>query len=370
MNSGPVTPGRARPARGGSKRLAPGPLGIALTVALALCIVGSVAVGSTPQPPGVCLRGCLAVLGLSEPLDGGLQTIVELRLWRALTAAGVGACLALSGGLIQGLFRNGLASPSLLGVTGGASLGAALAILLVGGYAPRLVLEAGAGPATLLIPLFGFIGALLTVSLVAMLASSRGRVSITTLLLIGIAVNMCIAGVFAAIQSLSLENWEVSRAIMAWTFGTLDDRSALHAASVWGGLAVGAAVIPFVALELDLFRGGEEDASALGVNTGRVKLLCLVAAALTASSAVAVAGQIAFVGLVVPHLLRILAGSAHRALLPLCVVGGALFLLGTDLLQRLVFGDGALQPGVAMSLIGGPFFVWLLVRQRREVGAW
>ena len=351
-------------------RLPARPLGLALTVVLLVCVVLSVGLGSTPQPPGVCLRGSLAALGLGAPLDEPLQTIIRLRLWRALTAAGVGACLGLSGGLIQGLFRNGLASPSLLGVTGGASLGAAVAILLVGGYAPRLVLESGAGAGSLLIPLFGFLGALATVSLVACPASTRGRISITTLLLIGIAVNMCIAGVFAAIQSLSLENWEVSRAIMAWTFGTLEDRSGLHAATVWLGLLAGALAIPFVALELDLFRGGEDDAGSLGVNTGRVKLVCLVAAALTASSAVAVAGQIAFVGLVVPHLLRIVAGGAHRSLLPLCIVGGALFLLGTDLLQRAVFGDGALQPGVAMSLVGGPFFVLLLVRQRKEVGAW
>jgi iron complex transport system permease protein len=295
---------------------------------------------------------------------------VELRIWRALTAAAVGAGLALSGGLIQGMFRNGLASPSLLGVTGGASLGAAAAILLVGGYAPRLVLESGAGAGALLIPLFGFLGALGAVALVSYLASSRGRISVTTLLLVGIAVNMCIAGIFAAIQSVSLENWEVSRAIMAWTFGTLDDRSAVHAATAGGGLLIATLVIPFVALELDLFKGGEEDAQSLGVDTGRVKLLCLVGAALSASAAVAVAGQIAFVGLVVPHLVRLTTGSAHRTLLPLCVLGGAVFLLGTDLLQRAVLGEGAMQPGVMMSLVGGPFFMLLLIRHRREVGAW
>lgn len=353
------------------RRLPPLPFGLALLVILVLVVVASVGVGSTPQPAAVCWRGTLALAGLAEPLGEPLQTIVELRLWRALTAAGVGACLALSGALIQGLFRNGLASPSLIGVTGGASLGAAFAILLVGGYAPRLVLESGgAGAATLLIPLFGFLGALGTVALVAWIATGQGRLRITTLLLTGIAVNMCIAGVFAAIQSISLEHWEVSRAIMAWTFGTLEDRSALHAATAWSGLAVSAAAIPFVSLELDLFRGGEEDARALGVDTARVKGVALAAAALAASAAVAVAGQIAFVGLVVPHLVRMLAGTGHRALLPLSVLGGGVFLLGTDLLQRALLGDGAFQPGVMMSLVGGPFFLLLLVRHRREVGGW
>ncbi len=355
---------------GARRRVGALPLGLALVLVLALVLLLSVCVGATWQPPGVVLRGLAALGGLGAPLEQPLQTIVELRVWRALTAACVGASLALSGGLIQGLFRNGLASPSLLGVTGGASLGAAIAILVVGGYAPRLVIEAGSGPGALLIPLLGFCGALGTVSLVAWLASSRGRISVTTLLLTGIAVNMCIAGAFAAIQSVSLESWEVSRAIMAWTFGTLDDRSGMHAATAALGLAVSVAVIPFVALELDLFQAGEEDAQSLGVDTGRVKLLCLCGAALSASSAVAVAGQIAFVGLVVPHLIRLTSGARHRGLLPLCVVGGAVFLLGTDLLQRAVLGEGALQPGVMMSLVGGPFFLLLLVRNRREVGAW
>jgi iron complex transport system permease protein len=353
-----------------AERVSPALQGALLVLALAATVVLSVGVGSTPQPPATCLRGVLATVGLHSPLEEPLQTIVALRLWRALTAAGVGAALALSGGVVQGLFRNGLASPSLIGVTGGASLGAAIATLLVGGYAPRLVLEDGAGPLSLLIPLFCFVGALAAVAFVAWIASAGGRISVTTLLLVGIAVNMCIAGAFAAIQSLSLENWEVSRALMAWTFGTLDDRSPVHAGMVWIGLALSAAVIPFVALELDLLRGGEDDARSLGVDTARLKLLCLVAAALSASAAVAVAGQIAFVGLVVPHLVRMLAGTGHRRLLVLCIPAGGLFLLGTDLVQRALFGAAALAPGVVMSLIGGPFFLFLLARHRREVGAW
>jgi iron complex transport system permease protein len=346
-----------------------GALGALLAAALLLVVVLSVGVGSTPQPPSACLRGALAALGLGAPLEEPVQSIVALRLWRALTAAGVGASLAYSGGVIQGLFRNPLASPSLIGVTGGASLGAAVAILLVGGYGPRLVLESGAGALSLSIPLFTFVGALSTVAFVAWIASAGGRTSVTTLLLVGIAVNMCIAGLFAAIQSLNLKHWEVSRAIMAWTFGTLDDRAPLHAATVWIGLLLSAAAIPFVALELDLLRGGEDDARSLGVDTVRTKLVCLVASALSASAAVAVAGQIAFVGLVVPHLVRMLAGTAHRRLLLLCIPAGGLFLLGTDLAQRALFG-AVLQPGVVMSLIGGPFFLFLLARHRREVGSW
>jgi iron complex transport system permease protein len=338
-------------------------------VLLAAIVLGSICVGSTGT---IALRDVFAALQhafepVSSAADPQLQQIVLLRTWRALTAAGVGAGLALSGGLIQGLFRNGLASPSLLGVSGGAALGAALAILAIGGYG---ILERGFAPAALFVPLCSFIGALLTVSLVAFLASSGGRTSVPTLLLVGIAVNMCVAGAFAAIQSLTLKDFEVSRAILAWTFGTLEDRSAHHAAIVWSAVAIAAACLPFVSRELDLFRGGETDAAALGVRTGLVKLLVLSLAALTASAAVAVAGQIAFVGLAVPHLVRLIVGPGHSRLLPLCIVSGAIFLLGADLAQRILFGASALQPGVLMSLVGGPLFVLLLVRHRREVGAW
>lgn len=341
-----------------------------LLALLAATLVLSISIGSSHLPLGTVLRGIAASLGLGEPLAGHAQTIVELRLWRALCAALVGASLAYSGGLIQGVFRNGLASPSLLGVTGGASLGAAVAILVIGGYAPRLVLESAVSANALLVPVFSFFGALGVTALVAFLASAGGRVSVTTLLLVGIAVNMCVAGVFAAIQFLTLKDWEVSRAILAWTFGTLDDRSGLHCATVAVGLALAAFALPFVARELDLFKSGEDDAASIGVDTLRVKWTALTAAALASAAAVAVAGQIAFVGLVVPHLVRRLATSRYRDLLPLSMPAGALFLLGADVLQRALLGEGALQPGVMMSLVGGPFFLYLLVRERREISAW
>jgi iron complex transport system permease protein len=353
-----------------SWRLRPLPLAIVLGLALLALVPLSVRVGVAAIETPDLVRGVGAALGLAEPLDPASQTIAELRIWRSLTAAFVGAALALSGGLVQGLFRNPLASPSLLGVTGGASLGAALAILAFGGYAPRGVLEYGGGPATVAVPLCSFAGALIAVLFVAGIAAPHGRLSTPTLLLVGIAVNMCVAGAFAALQSLTLRDWEVSRAILAWTFGTLDDRSGLHAATAGAGLVLALIAVPFVARELDLLQGGEADAQALGVDVLRTKLVGLVAAAVAASCAVAVAGQIAFVGLVVPHLVRLGCERSHRSLLWLCALAGAVFLLGTDLAQRAVLGPAALQPGVVMSLIGGPFFLFLLIRHRREVGAW
>ena len=345
-------------------------IGVALAAALVVGVPASIAVGTADLALGEVARGVLATFGLGQPLEGAAQTIVALRTWRALTAAAVGGSLALSGALVQGVFRNPLAAPSLLGVTGGASLGAALAILALGGFAPRGVIEQAQGLATVIVPAASFAGALGAVMFVAVLAAPRGRLSTPTLLLTGIAVNMCVAGIFAAVQSLTLRDWEVSRAILAWTFGTLDDRSRLHALTAGAGLALALGVVPLVARELDLLAGGEADAAALGVDVPRVRLTALAAAALSAALAVAVAGQIAFIGLVVPHVLRLAVGPAHGRLLALAPLAGAVFLLGADLAQRAALGEGVLQPGVTMSLVGGPFFLFLLIRHRREVGAW
>lgn len=344
-------------------------LGVLLVAALFALLLKSAALGPSGLRGASVARGLLAIVGLTPPLEPNHQAIVELRAWRGLCAAGVGGALALAGALVQGMFRNPLASPSLIGVTGGASLGAALGFLILGGVVPT-GLALGAAWSALLVPTLAFAGAAATTAVVALVAALHGRTSVTSLLLVGIAVNLCVAGLFAAIQYLTLAEWEVGKAILAWTFGALDDRSAAHAATVWIGLTLAALCVPLVARELDLFRSGEDDAQALGVDTRRVKTIALVASSLAASAAVAAAGQIGFVGLVVPHLLRLTCTSNYRLLLWLSIPAGAVFLLGADVLQRMVLGDGVLQPGVMMSLVGGPFFLFLLLRQRREIAHW
>jgi iron complex transport system permease protein len=347
-----------------------GLLGGLLVLALPLLLAWSLSTGAAGlREPGTLARGVAAAFGAAAPLEGALQAIVELRLWRALTTAGVGAALALSGALLQGLFRNPLASPSVLGVTGGAALGATLAILALGGYGPLLLADL-AGGSGVLVTTAGFLGAAGVVTLVTLLAGAGGRVSVPALLLLGLAVNTCIAGVLALVSALVLQDWEVSRAILTWTFGTLDDRAPAHAATVFGGLLLAGLMVPFVARELDLLAAGEEDARALGVDTAAVRRRVVLASSLAAAAAVAVAGQIAFVGLVAPHLVRLLAGRAHRALLPLAALFGACFLLALDTAQRALLGPQALPPGVAMSLVGGPFFLALLLLSRRELDTW
>jgi len=348
-----------------------GPLVGALLVAgLIVLLLWSMRTGSSRELDlAHVTRGVLSLFGWQPPLEGNDQGILVLRLWRALTMAGVGAALALSGALLQGLFRNPLAEPAILGVTGGASLGATLAILAAGGYVPLLGVELH-GLSGVVVPLAGFVGAVGTVALVVLLAGAGGRTRVPALLLIGLAVNTCVAGLLALVSALVLKNWEVSRAIMAWTFGTLDDRAPGHAATVWCGLGIAAAVVPFVAWELDLLAAGEDDARALGVDTARVKWLVVGASSLAAAAAVAVAGQIAFVGLVAPHLVRLLAGRSYRAVLPLAMPAGACLLLVVDTAQRAALGNNSLPPGVAMSLVGGPLFLGLLLRRRKELDTW
>jgi len=323
------------------------------------------------RPLGISLQGVLATLGLAEPVAGKhTQSIIELGLLRTLTAMGVGAALSLSGALLQGVFRNDLASPSILGISSGATFGATLAIVLLGGYGPLWMLVDVVGFATLFVTFAAFLGAIAVTLLVALIGTRNGRISVPTLLLVGIAMNAVMGGLIAVVQSIVLDDFEIAKAVFAWGFGTITDRSQTHVTLVLVTTALAATVIPFVAVELDLFAAGEEDASALGVHIGRVKALALCAAALSASVAVSVAGQIAFVGLIVPHILRLTVRREHRSLLPLAIIGGALFLLSCDVVQRLLPDAWEMRTGVLVSLLSGPFFLFLLVRHKDRIQAW
>lgn len=343
-------------------------LGVAWLVLVFLAMV----VGETSTYDGsTVVQALLAMVGLGDAVEGAHhQTIVQLRLWRALSAGGVGACLALAGVMLQGLFRNGLAAPSLIGVTSGASVGATFAILLIGGYGPRLMLNDQAHLVPYLVTLCAFGGAVAVGLVILGLATRGGMMSVATLLLVGVAINSCLSGVLVAIQSLVLKDSGVTQAILAWTFGTLDDRRGYHVVVVAIGLAMALLVVPRIATELDLLAGGEDDAQSLGVDLKRIRRLVLAAAALTTACAVATSGQIVFIGLVVPHILRRVVGSAHGPLLWTSVFGGAVFLLATDLLQVVLLGRRELPPGVVMALIGGPMLFFLIVRERRTNLSW
>jgi iron complex transport system permease protein len=342
-----------------------------LVIAFGCLIVASLVWGRTlTYDSGTALKAVVQACGFDQGVERTTQFILELRLWRVLTAAGVGAALAYSGALLQGVFRNGLAAPSVIGVTAGASLGAALTIMYLGGFMPSSPFAAGMQSSSFAILFASFIGSFGSVFLVVILASERGRISVPSLLLTGIAVNACIAGLLSATQAYALQDYEISRAIFSWTFGNLDDKTGVHVVLIWSAVGLGAMAIPRLATELDLFAGGEDDARSLGVPTGKTKFLAISIASLVAATAVAVAGQIVFVGLVVPHIVRLVFGAKHQFVLPLSIVCGAVFLAGAECIQVAWLKDSALRPGVLMSLVGGPFFLMLLVKKKGALQSW
>jgi iron complex transport system permease protein len=237
-----------------------------------------------------------------------------------------------------------------------------------------------------LVPALAFVGALTATLTIYRLAARRGRISVAGLLLTGLAINALLGALMATFQVLLLQDWQASRAIIAWGFGTLDDRSLFHIVVVWLGALVALLSMPFLALELDLLAGGEEDAAALGADPARIKTLVLACVALATAASVSVSGQIAFVGLLVPHVMRQLVGPHHRRLLPVAFLAGA-----TLVLLVVVFQHGlcplagewlaadspklalacrrvtSMQPGALTSLLGAPFFLYLLLKQGRKI---
>ena len=243
-----------------------------LLVAWASCLKGSTSTFSAHES----LQGLLAVLGLGEPLVGNRQLVFELLLRKTLVALGVGASLAYSGALLQGVFRNGLASPSVLGITSGAGLGATVGIMVVGGYRGGVeLLDQAATNSPLLITSFAFGGAFAVAVLVSAIGGGKGHISVPTLLLVGIAINACIAGVMTALQAWLVEHdWQTAEAVYHWSFGSLKDKSWTQVLLVWCGMGVAVLAAPFVARELDLFKSGEED--AVGPRKARTALSALL----------------------------------------------------------------------------------------------
>ncbi len=316
------------------------------------------------------LQGMGGLFGVSDPLAPAAQAILEIRFWRNLVAFLVGGSLSLAGAYLQGLFRNPLASPSLLGVTGGAGFAATAAMLwIVPGAAAGVAHEWGV-QSFLLVPTAALLGALLSMTVLLGIGFQLGRNSITQLLLIGIALTSLWGGLAALVQNRALEHYDVNRAIVAWGLGSLNDRGPWHAAIVASSLLLGILVIPFLGRSLDLFAMGEEDARTLGAHPGRIKFLTVLVTSILSAGAVAVAGQIAFIGLIIPNLVRLLVGPSHARLLPASVLAGAVFLLALDSAQRIFIPEWGLRPGVLLSLVGAPFFLYLLLRQRSEEGSW
>jgi iron complex transport system permease protein len=322
---------------------------LALAGVLMIALAAGVVLGAVRIPPRELLDALL------HPRSGSVATtlVYALRLPRVVLAALVGAALAGAGVLYQALFRNPLADPYILGVSSGA------------GLATVLVLAATVHATSLrygLVPAASFAGALLTMLLVVKLASSSGRLDTTSLLLAGVAVSYT----FAALMSfVMLSVRESLTTVVYWTMGGLTAASWGYVAMIAPMFVIGAA-IPFAfSRELNLMLLGDERAGQLGVPVERFKLLALGVGSLLTAAAVAVAGLIGFVGLMVPHMVRLVLGPDHRLLLPASLLAGATVLVLADLVARTVLAPAEIPVGIVTAVLGGPFFVWLLVKGHR-----
>ena len=292
---------------------------------------------------------------LWDPGDPNRVMIVELRLPRILVAVLAGAMLAISGTVMQAVFRNPLASPEVMGTASGAAFGALLAIAF--GLAQRTLMAA---------PLCAFAGAVLVSWVVYALSNGAGGPSVLGLLLAGMALNTLVGALISFVAQLVVsDNYLASGVILTWLMGGLEARTLEHAATLAVALvAFGGAVLPYLR-EMDLLSLRDESAATLGVPVVAVRrILLLIACALT-GVAVSITGGIAFVGLVVPHMTRLLVGPAHRALVPCAAALGALSVLLADFVCRIVFPGWELRLGMVTSLLGAPYFLYLLERHRR-----
>ena len=343
----------SRQARSPGGARSPVPLGLWAT-GLGLLLVASVTLAVTIGPADIRFdevwASILSHLGIgTNPLTDLRDGIVwELRLPRILTAAAVGAGLALSGAVMQAITRNPLADPYLLGLSSGASLGA-VSVLLLG--------------LAVLLPLAAFLGSMLALGLTLLLASSLGRITPTRTVLAGLAVS----ALASAITSLVIF-WAVTgdsyREILGWLLGSLAGARWPAVAISFGAILIAGVPIMLTGKLLDAFAFGDVSAASLGVNVSATRWGLLGASALLTGAMVSVSGSIGFVGLVLPHAVRLLVGSGHRALLPLSALVGGIFLVWADTLARTVFDPRELPVGIVTAIIGAPVFAVLLARRR------
>jgi iron complex transport system permease protein len=298
-------------------------------------------------------RGVLQLpVGSEERAQAAIVYLI--RFPRVLAAALVGASLALSGVVMQGLFRNPLAEAGIIGVSSGGALGGVIVISM--GLAATSFVA---------LPCATFAGALITAFTVYFLATRGGRTPLTTLLLVGIAVNAVLASLISLILSLA-QDYEISRQLLFWLMGGLDGRSWTHVQMVCPFILAGFLLALFFRRDLDVLLLGEETALSLGLSVEQVRRLLLALSALMAGTAVAISGTVGFVGLVIPHLTRLIVGPGHRLLLPSAALGGAIFLVWCDLLARTLVAAEELRLGIITAFVGGPFFLHLLLREEKR----
>lgn len=329
---------------------------ILLAVLLAVAVVLAVGLGVVSVPPASVIKLLLYQLGfhsIGAPVPQEATIILFIRLPRVLAALLVGASLAMGGAVMQGLFRNPMASPDILGVSTGGSLGAVIAI--------------ATGLITLspfFLPVLAIAGALSAAGLIYGISSYRGKTSLLFVVLAGLAISSFFNGLVSAIL-LFARQYEVSQFIF-WTMGGFDGRTWRQVTLALPFLLPGLAALFFYTRELNLFSLGEEDAQSLGLHVEATKRVILAVTAVVAGVAISISGPVGFVGLLIPHLFRLLVGPDHRSLLPASALGGALFLILSDLIGRMIAPPFEIRVGIITAVLGSPYFLYLILRYQRK----
>ncbi|MHC9085130.1 FecCD family ABC transporter permease [Luteimonas sp. RIT-PG2_3] len=323
-------------------------------VLLVLAILLSFGTGPLKVPAGDVMHAIGVQLGLAEPgnlSQRDISVVWNMRIPRALLGALVGASLAMAGASLQGLFGNPLADPGIVGVTNGAALGAVAAIVLG-------LTAFGAWT----VPVSAFIGGALTTSLIYVLARPGRGSGTATLLLVGIAIGAACSAAIGFFTYVANDN--ELQSLVFWQMGSLASASWSQLASALPAFVVGAIALMLLATPLDMLALGERQAQHIGLDVKRTRAMLVACSALLVGSAVAFAGSVGFVGLVVPHFVRLLAGPGHRWLLPLSAICGALLIVIADTAARTLDPPSEIPLGLFSAALGAPFFLWLVLRQK------
>lgn len=331
-----------------------------LIVLLLGIIIIALHLGTIKVPVLGGLQSIWQGLGIPVTVTNPLEPEQEAVLWyirmpRILIGLMVGASLALAGAVMQGIFSNPLADPGIMGVSAGASLGAVIAISL--GLTSMGMFY---------MPMFAFVGAFMAVSITILLTMRGGRVETATLLLAGVAISMLLGAFTSGI--LTLMNEYRLREFLFWMVGGLDFRRWEHVFLAIGPFLIGTTILITLGRQLNVLVLGDTEAKALGVPVMLYRLIFLFLASFITATAVCVSGAIGFVGLIIPHIVRILVGPDHRVLLPVSALAGALFLIFSDTLGRVLAAPSEIRVGIMTALLGAPYFLYLLRRVRQKGG--
>jgi iron complex transport system permease protein len=328
---------------------------------LFLALLAGVGIGSTSISWSIILRVVEFKLlphawTSAIPIAKADQVIVWLiRVPRVVVAFFVGAALASAGVIMQALFRNPLAEPGLVGAGAGAVLGGVISFAF--GWSATSVLS---------LPLLAMLGALLALALVYTMATRGGVTPVSTLLLSGVATAALLGAISSLLLSVSIVNWQIAQDIVFWMMGGLDARTWTHVWLCAPFVVLGLAASLLQTSDLDLLQLGEETAASFGVDVESSKRMLTLTAAILTGAAVAVAGLVGFVGLVVPHAVRLVLGPSNRSLLPASAITGGAFLILCDLVARTIHPPTEIRLGIVTALLGGPVFIFVLLRQYRR----